>query len=299
MRRLEKSKLLNMQSRYAYLFIAPAFILMIVFMIFPIFSGLVISFTDWDGIHDKTFVGFGNYSEIFQDKYFYTSLINTIYFVVGSVPPIMLLSLVFAVMLNAGIRGIVFFRGIYFLPTITSGVAIAVIWKWIYNSDSGLLNSILYSLGLPTPDWLNNSKYAMVAIIAMSVWKSLGTNIVIILSGLQSISGTLYEAASIDGANGLKRFWYITVPMLSPTLFFISIITIIGSFQVFEQVLVLTQGGPGDSTLVLVYYIYRQAFENFHIGYASALAYTMFLVILVITIIQWAVRKYWVHSEVE
>ncbi|NOU72479.1 ABC transporter permease subunit [Paenibacillus sp. LMG 31458] len=288
-----------MMHVYGYLFILPAFVLMIVFYIYPICSGLWLSFMEWDGVKEKTFVGLANYADLLRDKNFITSFINTIYFVAGTVPLIVILSLIFAVLLNMRIKGIVFFRGVYFLPTITSGVAIAVIWKWIYKSDSGLLNSVLYQLGLPMPDWLNNSKYAMLAIIIMSIWKSLGSNIVIMLAGLQSIPSSLYEAAQIDGATNFQKFRYITIPLASPTLFFISVISIINSFQVFEQVLVLTKGGPGNATLVMVYYIYRQAFENFRIGYSSAMAYVLFLVILAITVIQWIGRKYWVHSEVE
>jgi multiple sugar transport system permease protein len=295
-----KSGALKRQANlYGFAFIAPAIILIIIFNLYPIWSGLWLSFFEWDGVRDKVFIGLDNYAALFRDKGFYTSLINTVYFTVGTVPVMVFLSIVFAVLLNMKIKGAAIFRGIYFLPTITSMVAIAVIWRWIYNADSGILNMMLYQLGLPTPGWLTSTKYAMPAIIIMSIWKSIGSNIVIMLAGLQSIPGTLYEAAEIDGANAFHKFWRITLPMLSPTTFFVTVISIIGSFQVFEQALVLTSGGPGNATLVMVYYIYRQAFENFNLGYASALAYVLFISILIVTIIQWVAQKYWVQSEVD
>jgi multiple sugar transport system permease protein len=284
---------------YGLFFIAPAFLLLIVFFFYPIVSGLILSFMNWDGVHQKQYIGFMNFVKMFHDPMFYTSFLNTLYFVVGTVPTTIVLSVIFAVLLNRGLKGTTFFRGVYFMPTIVSTIAISIVWKWIYNGDSGLLNSFLYKLGLSTPDWLNNTHYSMFAIIIMSVWKPIGSSIVIVLAGLQGIPGTLYEAAHIDGANELRRFWHITLPLLSPVTFFVTVITLIASFQVFEQVLVMTGGGPGNSTLVMVFYIYREAFQNFNLGYSSTLAFVLFIIIFLVTLLQWFAQRYWVNSELE
>lgn len=296
----KSSSFLKRQNNlYGYLFIAPAIITIAIFSIYPIASGLWTSFFEWDGVRDKTFIGLDNFMRVIEDRTFHTSFVNTIYFTLGSVPPMIFLSLVFAVLLNVKVRGTALFRGIYFLPTITSMVAVAMIWKWIYNANAGIINMILHQLGMPTPDWLNSSKFALLSIIIMSIWKSMGTNIVILLAGLQSIPSSIYEAAEIDGANKLTKFWRITIPLLSPTTFFVTVVSIIGSFQVFEQVMVMTNGGPGNASLVMVFYIYRQAFENFNLGYASALAFVLFIAILIVTLLQWVTQKYWVHSEMD
>jgi multiple sugar transport system permease protein len=212
----------------------------------------------------------------------------------------LVLSLLVAALLNQKIRLTTFFRAIYYLPAITSGVSIAVIWRWIFNTNYGLLNVMLYSLGLKNMiPWLTSSRYAMPAVILMSIWKGLGSNIILILAGLQSVPTVLQEAAAIDGANRRQRFFKITLPMLSPTLFMIVILSIIGSFQVFDTVMTLTKGGPGRATLVIVYYIYRTAFENFNMGYASAMAFVLFALILGVTILQWSVKNKWVYSGSE
>lgn len=289
-----------MEMKYALLLILPAFLLMGVFQIYPVFSGFTMSLTNWDGFSNKVFVGFDNYAAAFKDANFITALVNTLVYTLGSVPGIVILALIFATLMNQKIRGVTAFRAIYYLPTITSGVAVAIVWKWIFNTDYGLLNTTLYRMGIKTmTPWLNSSQYAMISVIIMSIWKGLGNNIIMILAGLQSIPNTLYEAASIDGANGLKRFRYITIPMVSPTLFMVTIMTTISSFQVFDIIMTMTKGGPGNSTLVAVYYIYRTAFENFKMGYASAMAFVLFAIIMLVTILQWVVKSKWVYSETE
>lgn len=279
--------------------ILPAFLIIGIFSIYPILNGLMLSFTNWDGLHDYNFIGIENYSKMFTDTEFGTALLNTLVFVLGTVPPILLLSLLFAYLLNKPIKAKKLFRSIYFLPAVTSGVAIAMIWKWIFNTNTGLLNSFLFAVGMEPVEWLASSQYAMASVIIMSVWKSLGTNIIIMLAALQSVPSSLYEAASMDTTSGYKKFMKITVPMISPSIFLIAIMSIISAFQVFEQVMTLTKGGPGNATLVVVLYIYNQAFKNFNMGYASTLAYALFFIILIVTVIQWIAKKRWVYSEVD
>lgn len=291
---------MRMEMKYAIILILPAFLLMVIFQIYPMLSGFAMSLTNWDGFSQKEFIGFDNYIAAVKDVNFRTALVNTLIYTIGTVPATVILALIFATLMNQKIHGVTAFRALYYLPTITSGVAVAMVWKWIFNTDYGLLNTTLYQMGFKTMiPWLNNSSYAMLSVIIMSIWKGLGNNIIIILAGLQSIPSTLYEAASIDGASGFKRFRYITVPMVSPTLFLVMIMTTIGSFQVFDIVMTMTKGGPGNSTLVAVYYIYRTAFENFRMGYSSAMAFILFAVIMLVTILQWLIKNRWVYSEVE
>lgn len=291
---------MRMEMKYAIILILPAFLLMVIFQIYPMLSGFAMSLTNWDGFSQKEFIGFDNYVAAVKDVNFRTALVNTLIYTIGTVPATVILALIFATLMNQKIHGVTAFRALYYLPTITSGVAVAMVWKWIFNTDYGLLNTTLYQMGFKTMiPWLNNSSYAMLSVIIMSIWKGLGNNIIIILAGLQSIPSTLYEAASIDGASGFKRFRYITVPMVSPTLFLVMIMTTIGSFQVFDIVMTMTKGGPGNSTLVAVYYIYRTAFENFRMGYSSAMAFILFAVIMLVTILQWLIKNRWVYSEVE
>lgn len=300
---MEKKKnfsIARMEMRYAVILILPAFILMGIFQIYPVFSGFAMSLTQWDGFSEKIFTGFENYITAFQDDNFRTAILNTLVYTVGTVPTTVIIALILAALMNTNVRGITAFRTIYYLPTITSGVAIAMVWKWLFNTDYGLINTTLYQMGVKTMiPWLGSSDYAMISVIIMSVWKSIGNNVIIILAGLQSVSNSLYEAVSIDGANAFQRFRYITVPMVSPTLFLVIIMTTIGSFQVFDVVMTLTKGGPGNSTMVAVYYIYRTAFENFKMGYASAMAFILFVIIMLVTLLQWIIKNRWVYAEID
>ncbi len=294
---MKKKKFQFKASYYGYLFIAPALISILVFALFPILKGFWLSFTNSNGINQCEFVGLQNYQKMLVDTEFHASLLNTFIFVLGTVPAIVILSLVFAYFLNKKLPGRKFFRSVYFLPAIASTVSIAMIWKWLFNESSGLLNMWLNMLGLDSVHWLSSSKWSMTSVIIMNVWKNLGTNIVIMLAALQGVPHTLYEAISLETNSKWKSFFHITLPMVSPTVFLVSIMTTISAFQVFEQVMCLTNGGPGNSTTVAVLYIYRQAFENFRMGYASTLAYVLFFIILIITLVQWYGQKYWVHAE--
>ncbi|MDR0657260.1 MAG: sugar ABC transporter permease [Treponema sp.] len=296
----KKFSIARLEARYAPFFILPVFALLAVFQIYPMVSGFLISLTAWNGFDNRIPAGFANYTAAFGDVNFRVALLNTCYYVIGCVPGTLVFSLIIASLLSNKIRFTSFFRALYYLPAITSGVSIALIWRWIFNTNYGLLNVTLYSLGMKEMiPWLTSTRYAMPAVIIMSVWKSLGPNIILILAGLQSVSTVFHEAAVIDGANRRQRFFRITLPMLSPTLFMVIILAIISSFQVFDTVLTLTKGGPGNATLVIVYYIYRAAFENFNMGYASAMAFILFVVILAVTIVQWLVKNKWVYSESE
>lgn len=283
------------EKLWALLFIAPYLIGLLLFWLGPVVASFFISFTDWELVGSPVWVGFQNYKQLFSDELFIKSLVNTAYYTVISVPLGMILSLLLAIAVNQKLKGVVFFRTAFFLPHISSMVAVALLWKWIYNAQYGLLNHFLGLFGSPAQNWLGNLKLAMPALIVMSVWKGLGYNMMIWLAALQGIPEDLYEAARIDGANKWQQFKKITIPLLSPTTFLLLILGIIGSFQVFEQSYVMTKGGPAHATYTIVYYIFSNAFEWLRMGYASAMAYILALIILALTIFQLKYQKKWVH----
>lgn len=288
-------KFINSQSAAGWIFILPALLGIVIFIIIPIFCSFGLSFTKWDLLNDISFVGFDNYKNIFSSDLFYKILTNTIIFALSTSVLGVIIPLILASVLNAKIRGSEFFKTAYFLPFITPMVVIGVVWAWIFDPNIGFINQILHI----NINWLYDSKFAMPALIIVSVWKLIGYNIIIFLSSLSAISQSLFEAAKIDGANSYQTFKNVTIPMLSPTIFFVVIITAISSFQVFDLIYLMTQGGPFDSTNVLVYEIYRNAFEYFNVGKASAIAYVLFVIILVLTLIQWGLRKKMVYNEIE
>ena len=273
-------------------FLLPSLLGFALFIIYPIFYSLGVSFTNWDLINAKEFIGFGNYSRLLSDPQFWNSLKNTFFFIIGYLPSVMIIGLLIALLLNSKLKMKVLFRGIYFLPVVTSWVAVSLVWKWLFNPKFGLINYFIEMIGLSGPSWLNDPKTAMIAIIITSVWKDIGFIMVLYLGGLQNISTSLYEAAGIDGASKFQQFWKITLPMLKPTTFFVSMISLINSFQVFDQVNIMTEGGPGDSTTVLVQNIYNSAFKYSEMGYAAAMSWVLFLIILVVSLVQiWGERK--------
>lgn len=268
-------------------FLLPNIIGFLIFVFIPVFVSLVLSLYEWDLFHDPKFVGLSNFVTLFKDPYFWKYLWNTLYFMIG-IPVGMAVSLFMAVAMNQKLRGIVFFRTMYFLPVISSMVACALLWRWIYNPDFGLLNALLKMLGVANPPaWLSSSKYAKPAIIMMCVWKNAGYNMLLYLAALQGIPESLYEAADIDGANNFHKFWHVTVPLLGPTHFFILIMSVIGVFQMFGEIFMMTQGGPGGSTTTITYYIYNNAFQWFKMGYASAISWVLFAMMFAVTMIQW------------
>jgi multiple sugar transport system permease protein len=279
-----------------YLYLAPVLIGIVLLTGGAILASFGISMTSWDLVGSPRWIGAQNYLEMWGSSMFRTVVANTFYYVLLAVPLSVAGSLMLALLVHNRIRGITFFRTVYFFPVVTSMVAVAVVWSWLYNPEFGLLNYLLRLLfGIEGPRWLLSSDWAMPAIALMSVWKGLGYNMLIFLAGLQAIPVTLHEAALIDGAGPWRRFFRITFPMLSPTTFFVIVITLIGSFQIFEQTYMLTQGGPANSTLTLSYHVYQNAFQFFRMGYATAMAYLLFAVTFVATLVQFRLQKRWVY----
>jgi len=276
----------------AYAFIFPAALVIIVFHIFPTLYSWYISLFDWDLISKtKEFVGLANYSKLFSDPDFLKSLLNTVYFAAGTIPLSIVIAFTVAYGLSRKIKGLSFFRTVYFLPVVTSVNAVAMIWLWIYHPDAGILNWFLGLFGVSPHKWLLDPVLAMPAVILMSIWKSLGYNIIIFLVGILSIPGEYYEAAQIDGASGFQIFRHITLPLVMPAIFFVSLVSLIGSFQTFTQIYMLTpEGGPLKSTMVIVYYLYQNAFVFFKVGYASAISFIIFLIIFTLTLLQ---NRFW------
>ncbi len=292
-----RASILNSENLYGIAFVGPLIIGLIVFTYGPVRYAAYLSLNEGDYIRPLKWVGFANYSRAFSDELVGKAMSNTAYYVAGTVPLGIALALLLAVAMNQKLRGIVFFRSIFFLPTITSAVAISLMWAWMYNPQFGVINTMLKAVGIRGPKWLASPTWAMPSIIIMSVWRGLGYNMLLFLAGLQSIPKELQEAAAIDGANSIQRFFRVTLPLLSPTTFMLLVLSIIGGFQVFEYSYVMTRGGPLYSTLTVVLLIYQRAFETFEMGYASALAYILFAIILVLTIIQFRMQSRWVHYE--
>lgn len=287
------NKIFNKESTCGWIFILPAILGILIFIVIPIFCSLGLSFTKWDLLNPIRFVGLENYKFIFKEPLFYKILINTVVFAISVSVFGVIIPLILASIINSKIRGSEFFKGAYFLPFITPMVVIGIVWAWIFDPNIGFLSQILHI----HINWLYDSKFALPALIIVNIWKLIGYNMIIFLSGFSSISQSLFESAKIDGANQYQTFKNITIPLLSPTIFFVVIITAISSFQVFDLIYLMTEGGPFDSTNVLVYAIYKNAFEYFNVGKASAIAYVLFAIILVLTLIQWHLRKKIVYNE--
>ncbi len=284
-------------KKAAYLFLAPALTAIFVFFFIPVISAFVISFTDFDiyaiGNYSKfRFTGLDNYVKLFENPLFWKALKNTFFFVVVSGPLSIAVSLGAAVLLNSKLvrfKGI--FRLVYFMPVVTTLVAVSIVWRFIYHPEFGLLNYGLSFIGVDKIDWLGDPNWAMPSIIILSIWKNFGYNMIIFIAGLQNIPEELYEAAHIEGANGWQRFTKITLPMLAPTTIFITIITMIGYFQLFAEPYIMTQGGPLDSTLSIVLYMYQEGFRWWNMGYSSSIAFVLFVIILAGTLLQMWYQK--------
>lgn len=276
-------------------FILPALVGTLIFIVIPVIFSFGLSFVNWDLLNKPQFVGFNNYWKIFTSPLFGKILLNTFVYAISTSIFAVIIPLALACILNSKIRGSEFFKTAYFLPFITPMIVIAIVWQWIFDPNIGILNYIL-KLNI---NWLYDVNFAMPAIIIVSVWKLIGYNMVIFLSGLSALNESLFEAAKIDGATPIDTFRFVTVPLLSPTIFFVVVITCISSFQIFDLIYLMTQGGPLDSTNVLVYAVYKNAFEYFRIGQASAMAYVLFVIILALTLIQWKLRKKLVYNELD
>jgi multiple sugar transport system permease protein len=274
----------------AYLYLLPTFVGLILFSLGAIVVSVGISFTDWDVLQPPHWVGLSNYVRLFGTPLNWQVFGNTFYYTGVIVPVGTALALGLALALNRGLRGIVLLRSLYFLPVISSTVAVSLVWGWLYNQQFGLINYLLSVVGITGPAWLADTRTAMPAVIIMSIWKGLGYNMVIFLAGLQGIPQELYEAAAIDGAGAWARFRYVTLPLVSPTTFFVVVLSTIAAFQVFDQTYVMTGGGPAYSTTTLALFIYQNAFQWFHMGYAAALSYVLFVAVAVVTLVQFRVQ---------
>jgi multiple sugar transport system permease protein len=284
------------EAVWGYAFLLPNIIGFLIFTALAVVAAFGLSLTEWDLLTPPKFIGLANFQKLLtNDPVFRQVMANTLYFVAGVVPLDIICSLLLALLLNRPIRYMVIYRAIYFVPVVTSLIAVAMVWQWLYHSEVGLVNYALNLVGLPRVNWLGSTEWAMPAVIFMSVWKAMGYYGVIFLAGLQGIPTHLYEAASIDGANGWQRFWRITLPLLTPTLFFVLVISIIQAFQVFGQIFIMTRGGPGNATNTIVYFIYNNGFVWFRMGYAAAASWILFAVIFAITALQMWWQRRWVH----
>lgn len=279
-----------------YLFIMPWLLGFLIFTAGPMVASLCLSFTDYRALSPPQWVGLANLSRMIHDRYFWISLKNTAYYTFLGVPAFLITALVVALALNVKIHGVSIYRTIYYLPSITPTVATALLWVWIFNPDFGFANVVLESLHLPPLGWLADPALAKPCFIMMGMWGT-GSTMLIFLAGLQGIPQSLYEAAEIDGASLWSRFTHISIPMLTPTIFFNLVMGIIGTFQVFSTAYVATGGGPVNATLFYVLYLYRMAFESFWMGYASSLAWVLFVIILIFTVIQLKLAQRWVYYE--
>ena len=283
----------------AYSFILPNFLGFAIFTLGPILFAVYLAFTKWNGSGNITFVGLKNFIDLWSDSRFLTSLKNTIVYSVAVVPLTVVASLFLAILLNQKIYARNFFRTVNFFPYVASLVAVAVVWNMLFNPAKGPVNMLLSFLGVSDenlPRWAADKDWAMFTVILFSVWKNAGYYMIIYLAGLQGISAQLYEAATLDGATKRQQFWYVTLPQLRPTTFFVVVMLTIQCFKVYDQIYMITQGGPGTSTLVLVYHIYNTAFISWDLGYASAIAMVLFLLVLVVTIIRFRGEKKYANS---
>ena len=273
------------QARAGYLFVSLSVLLIALFTIWPVVMALYLSLTNYDVLSRQDWVGFSNYQKLWNNELFWRSLENTAIYAFGTIPVRMAIALTIAVALNRSFRGRSILLSLYYVPVVTATVAIAIVWQEMYDPNYGAMNHILSLVGLPRIGWLGDPNWAMFSIILTSVWRNIGTSLVIFLAGLQGIPEQYYEAAQIDGAGRWHQFIHLTWPLLQPTTFFIFVTSTIAAFQVFEQVLVMTNGGPASATTTVVHQVYNTAFQSLQMGYASAMAFALFLVILSISMI--------------
>ncbi|WP_406048870.1 carbohydrate ABC transporter permease [Kribbella sp. NBC_00889] len=288
---------MKQEARWGVLLALPAIIGFVAFTFLPMIASAVISLTDWTIGAAPKFVGFANYRRMFTaDDSFFKSLWATLYYTLGAVPLLLIVAFAVALVLNQPVRGQAVFRVIYYLPAIVPIVANSMLWIWLFNPDFGLLNTLTEKAGLPRSQWIFDESTAIPSLILMSVW-GFGNVAVIFLAGLQGVPRQLYEAIAVDGGGAWRKFRHITLPMMTPTIFYSLVTSVIGALQVFVQAAVMTEGGPNDSTLFYIYYLYRTAFTNNEMGYASALAWVLFLVIMAVTVVLFRNSSRWVYYE--
>lgn len=295
--RMSRQRRRLQEAALAYLFLLPTLIGLLFLTLGPVLVGFLVSFTNWNILLPPQWVGLVNYEALAMQDLPRKVLGNTLYYTVLNVPLNMAVALAAALVLNQKLRGVSFYRAVYFLPVVSSTVAASLIWTWLYSPNFGPLNYLLSLVGIQGPPWLGSTTWAMPAVIIMSVWKGFGTNMLIFLAGLQGMPHEVQEAAMIDGANRWQRFWRVTWPLLTPTTFFVLVISCIVSFQVFEQVFVMTDGGPAYATTVLGLFIYLNAFRYNNMGYAAAAAYLLFALTLIVTFVQFRFQGRWTYYE--
>lgn len=283
------------QALWGYLMIAPMMIGFTIFFLIALVASLVLSLTDWNAIAPPRWVGLDNYARLPQDEVFINALRNTALLTIPNVALRLLLSMLIAIALNSRIRFRAFYRTLFFMPVLTMPVATATIWKWLFDPGFGPVNAQLGRFGLPQPEWLNHPETAVIAVVIVLLWSGVGYDMVIFLAGLQSIPREYYEAAQIDGASGFRQFRDITLPLLTPTTFFLTVVAIIGSLQVFDLVYVMTRVGNIIRFPTIVYYIYEEGFQNFRMGYAVTIAWVLLVIILAFTLLQFRLQRRWVH----
>ncbi len=288
-----------------YLFISPWILGMVLFALGPILASFGLAFTRWNLFTEPEYVGWANFQKLAHDPLFYKSVFNTIYYTVFAVPLGLVLALGLAMLVNHRLRGVNFFRTAFFLPNVVAGIAMLLLWKWLFDPNFGLINlfldwtglmAVFEWIGIGRPQWISSRAGAMPGMIFMSIW-GLGGSMMIFLAGLQNIPRELIEAAELDGAGPWKRFRYVTLPLLTPTIFFLTMVGVIASLQIFNQAYVMTQGGPAHATLFYVLYLFQTAFERFQMGYACAMALVLFIITLIVSLIQLAMGKKWVHYQ--
>jgi len=296
---LNKKRKFNKEAFWGYVFVLPTMLGLLVFYILPALTSFGLSFTNWNGISTPDFVGLENVILLIQDPVFIRSALNTILFTLLAVPFTVIVATIIALLLNQKIKGMVIFRTLYFLPVVTMPVAVGMIWRWLYNTEYGLINYVLSIFNLPEPAWLFNPNIVLLSVVVVHVWMTVGNTMILLLAGLQGISDTYYEAAKIDGASKMRQLFSITLPLLTPSLFFVVITGMISSLQVFDLIFMMI----GDSAALLgplrtiVYGVYEQGFVYGRMGVASAQAFLLFLAILIFTIVQFALQKRWVHYD--
>lgn len=296
-RRVRRSNWRRRDAATGYVFAAPAVIGAIVFVLIPLVMVIWFSLHEWNILANTfNFSGAANYERMLNDPALHKSLLASLWFSLGVVILNISLALFLAILLNQKLRGTTFFRVAFFSPVVVSLVAWTIVWGFLLQADGGI-NSALAAFGIDGPNWLRGNATAMISAVVVQVFKNVGLNMILFLSALQGVPEEIQEAARIDGAGAWKRFWRITMPMISPTVLLVSIITVVGSLETFALIDVLTGGGPANSTTVLVYYLYRQAFQFNQFGYASAIGVLLFVIVLTLTLIQWQTRKKWVHHE--
>ncbi|GIP39457.1 sugar ABC transporter permease [Paenibacillus sp. J31TS4] len=297
--RRKRSRMAVEEAIWGYAFIAPVVLGLALFYTLPSIASLGFSLTKWDGLSTPTFIGLQNFADLMKDEQFLRSLVNTLAFTFISVPLSVFLATLLAVLLNAPIKGRPVYRMLYFIPVVTMPIASGMVWRWLFNSEFGFLNYLLGLVHLPQPNWLFDDTLALLSIILVSVWSSIGYNAVILLAGLQGISSTYYEAASLDGASAVRKFFHITVPLLSPSLFFVLVISLINSLQVFDLIFIMFGKDQTmlDATRTVVFGVWESGFKYFNMGYASAQAWILSVFMLLMTALQMYLQKKWVHYE--